>query len=82
MSKLKTIAIALGALIAVGAVGVGARRVMRGPSGATTEYGGALAATVVPEFTSQAADRWVNGAPTTLAAARGQVVLVEAWHPF
>ena len=35
---------------------------------------------VPPEFPSIDPNRWVNGAPTTLASARGDVVLVESWH--
>jgi hypothetical protein len=33
-----------------------------------------------PEFPSTDPSRWVNGAPFTLASARGSVVLVESWH--
>jgi hypothetical protein len=60
---------------------VGARFAMRGPSGATTEYGGSLPTKEVPEFTSLDVGRWVNGAPVSLAGARGEVLLIEAWHP-
>jgi hypothetical protein len=38
------------------------------------------AAASVPELQDRA-EAWVNGAPVTFAAARGSVVLVEAWHP-
>ena len=65
------------ALVAVGALFV----LRRGPSGATTEYGGSLPTKEVPEFTSLDAARWVNGAPASLASARGQVLIIEAWHP-
>jgi hypothetical protein len=37
------------------------------------------AETAAPEFPSQDAERWLGGAPTTLAKLRGDVVLVEAW---
>ena len=53
----------------------------RGPTGATAEYGGTLPTKEVPEFTSLDAGRWVNGAPASLASARGQVLIIEAWHP-
>ncbi len=36
-------------------------------------------AVAAPELPDQA-DRWVNGSPVTFAAAKGDVVLVEAWH--
>jgi hypothetical protein len=56
-------------------------RAWRGPSGATTEYGGTLAPKLVAEFSSTDAGRWVNGAPTPLASLRGEVVFIEAWAP-
>jgi hypothetical protein len=78
----KWMKIAAVALAAVLALGVVARFVIgRGPSGATTEYGGSLPAKEVPEFTSLDAGRWVNGAPMSLASARGEVLIIEAWHP-
>jgi hypothetical protein len=71
-----------GIALAVAGLGVvGARFVLRAPTGATSDYGGTLQAKSIPEFTSLEAGRWVNGAPASLASARGQVVLIEAWHP-
>ena len=70
---------AAAALVAVAAFA--AMRVWRGPSGATTEYGGTLASRLLPEFPSSDAARWVNGAPAPLASLRGEVVLIEAWAP-
>ena len=53
----------------------------RGPSGASEDYGGSLEAALVSDFPTLSAERWVNGAPQSLAAARGSVVLIEAWAP-
>jgi hypothetical protein len=39
----------------------------------------AESAMAAPEPPAQA-DHWVNGKPLSLAEARGNVVLVEAWH--
>jgi hypothetical protein len=39
----------------------------------------AESAVALPELPAQA-DHWVNGAPLSLAEAKGNVVLVEAWH--
>lgn len=67
----------------VGALLVGAGGMylkLRGPSGASTALGGSIPAAELPELPA-AADRWVNGAPVSLAGARGQVVIVEGWHP-
>jgi hypothetical protein len=72
---------ALGATILLVAVGIGAVRVLRGPSGATTDYGGSIAARAIPEFPTADPARWVNGAPTSMANLRGQVVFIEAWSP-
>lgn len=44
----------------------------------TTSYS-ADNAVAVPEIPDQA-DRWVNGKALSFAAAKGDVVLVEAWH--
>jgi hypothetical protein len=54
---------------------------LRGPTGASKDYGGALEAALVPDFPTLSPERWVNGAPTSLAAARGSVVVIEAWAP-
>jgi hypothetical protein len=70
------LAVAAAALIAIAAGGL-----LRGPTGASTEFGGQLAATVLPEFTSMSPERWANGAPLSLAEQRGSVILIEAWHP-
>jgi hypothetical protein len=76
----KTKWVVLGVIAALVVGGGATWRVLRGPSGATTALGGSIPATEVPEMPA-AADRWVNGAPVTLAGARGQVVIVEGWHP-
>ena len=76
---MKVLAICLAAALALGVVARFA--LQRGPSGATAEYGGSLPAKAIPEFTSLDANRWVNGPPTSLASARGEVVILEAWHP-
>ncbi len=68
-------------VVLLGAVAFAGLRVWRGPIGASTEYGGALEARVLPDFPSTEANRWVNGAPSTLASLRGEVVLIEAWAP-
>jgi hypothetical protein len=69
----------LGVVVVLGAGGAYYVK-LRGPSGATTALGGAIAAKPVPELPADA-NRWVNGAPVTLAGARGEVVFVEGWHP-
>jgi hypothetical protein len=75
----------IGAAVAVTLLvggGLAARyKMSRGKSGASAAYGGSLEAKVVPEFTTQDASRWVNGAPTTIAAHRGNPVLIESWSP-
>jgi hypothetical protein len=81
MSRLKKILIAfavLGVLIGAGLIVL---KRMRGDTGATSELGGGLEATVIPEFSSSEPGRWVNGAPMSLEKLRGSVVLIEAWHP-
>lgn len=36
----------------------------------------------IADFSSLEATSWVNGAPVSLAEARGKnVVIIEAWHP-
>lgn len=44
----------------------------------STAYDAASAA-AIPELPSKP-DAWINGAATTFAAAKGNVVLVELWH--
>ena len=75
--RIKVIAVA--ALLAGGSFA--GYRVWRGPIGATTEYGGTLAARALPDFPSVDAARWVNGVPAPLASLRGEAVLIEAWAP-
>jgi hypothetical protein len=65
----------------VGVAGTAGFRLWRGPIGATAEYGGKLESLVVPEFSSSEPSHWVNGAPVSLAALRGEVVFIEAWAP-
>lgn len=77
MSKARWAAI-LGAVLVLGAGGAYFK--IRGPAGATTSLGGSIEAKVVPELPADAS-RWVNGAPVTLAGARGEVIFVEGWHP-
>jgi hypothetical protein len=76
-SKVKWVALALVAVLLGGGAVSMARR---GPSGATAAMGGSIPAKPAPELPAEA-NRWVNGDPVSLAAARGQVLLVEAWHP-
>jgi hypothetical protein len=76
-SKLKWAALAVAVLLAGGGA---AFMFMRGPSGATAALGGSLPATPAPELPADAS-RWVNGEPVTLAAARGQLLFVDGWHP-
>jgi hypothetical protein len=74
--------VAAGCVLALVLVVAGSRLLTkRGPTGATVDYGGALPAKSIPEFSSLDAGRWVNGAPTSLASVRGQVVVLEGWHP-
>lgn len=70
-----------GAAALLAAVVAGGVRVWRGPTGATTEYGGSIEPRLVAEFTSTDAARWVNGAPAPLGSLRGEVVFIEAWAP-
>jgi hypothetical protein len=78
MRRAGKIAAVVGLLVAVAAAGLW---YARGPSGASKEFGGSIEASLVPEFPTQSPERWVNGQPQTLAAARGSVVLIEAWAP-
>jgi hypothetical protein len=68
-------------VVVLGGLAVGGLRLYRGPSGASATFGGELEAASVPDFPSLAAERWVNGSPTSLASLRGSVVLIEAWAP-
>ena len=54
---------------------------LRGPTGASTLYGGDVEATLVPEFLRLDDAHWVNGKPTKLASLKGKPVLIEAWGP-
>jgi hypothetical protein len=75
-------ALKIGLIVAVlGGVAVAGLRMARGPSGASSSFGGNLEATALPDFPSLAPEHWVNGAPTSLASLRGSVVLIEAWAP-
>lgn len=40
----------------------------------------AKTAVAIPDFPADKNDSWINGAPFSFAAAKGDVVLVEAWH--
>ena len=81
MRSLKRIAIIAGCIGVLGIAAMTFINLRRGPSGATLGHGGTLAAQTVPEFPSADPSRWVNGAPTRLADNRGQVMLIEVWHP-
>jgi hypothetical protein len=71
----------LGILLVIGG-GLAARyRMSRSAVGASASYGGAVEAKLVPDFPTADGKRWVNGGPTTLAAQRGQPILIEAWSP-
>jgi len=61
---------AIGLLFVTGALGL---RAYRGPTGDVSD--------VVPEFPSLDQARWLNGAPQSLAAIRGEVVFLEGWSP-
>jgi hypothetical protein len=76
----RSTAIGIGIVLAA-ATAVAGFRLWRGPSGASRDYGGELEARSVPDFPSLAGERWANGAPTSLASLRGNVIVVEAWHP-
>ena len=76
-SRGKWVALVVAALLVGGGVYYVQRR---GPSGATAALGGSIPAKPAPELPADA-PRWVNGEPVTLAAARGQVLFVEGWHP-
>jgi hypothetical protein len=68
-------------LSAVLALAAAAFFFLRGPTGATTDYGGEIESTQVPEFLALDATRWVNGTPTSLKSLHGDPVLIEAWSP-
>jgi hypothetical protein len=78
ISKGLRIALVIALVGAAGAVGL---RLWRGPTGATAEYGGKLESLLLPDFSSSEPARWVNGAPVSLPALRGEVVFIEAWAP-
>lgn len=73
--------IATAVLVGLGALGYAGFRVYRGPTGASTAWGGAVAAETLPEFYADEHVRWVNGEAQTLAAHRGHPVLIEVWAP-
>jgi len=60
------------ALLCAGAVGF---RVLRG------SVGEVMSSAPLPEFPTLEAARWANGAPVSLASAKGGVVFVEGWSP-
>jgi hypothetical protein len=76
----RSLKIALGIGVAA-AVAVGGGLVLRGKTGASTEFGGSLEAETLADFPNLGPERWANGAPVSLAEQRGSVVLIEAWHP-
>jgi hypothetical protein len=78
MRRAVRIAGILGVLVALAAIGLW---YVRGPSGASKDYGGSIEAALVADFPTLSPERWVNGAPQSLAAARGSVILIEAWAP-
>jgi hypothetical protein len=77
MSKLTKVLIAVAVLAALA---FAARFAIRGRTGASTELGGQLEARAIPDFGSQEAGRWVNGAPSPLGG-RAEVVFIEGWAP-
>lgn len=54
-------------------------RLMRGPVGASTAYGGQLEAEAVPPLPVDRAASWVGQAPARALPAKA--LLIEAWHP-
>ncbi|MDI1481494.1 hypothetical protein [Polyangium sp. y55x31] len=52
----------------------------KNPSGASPSASTEAAAPLA-DFPDGKPSSWIHGAPAPLAGARGQVVLVEAWHP-
>jgi hypothetical protein len=77
LRKAQWVALILGVLL-LAAGGIFIK--LRGPSGTTTALGGSIEAKELPELPAEA-DRWLNGAPVSVAASRGQVIFVEGWHP-
>jgi hypothetical protein len=73
--KVATVVVLLAIVAVIGS------QLRRSSGGASSLYGGSLEPVVVADFPSLGAERWVNGAPLSLAAAHGRVVLIEAWHP-
>ena len=69
----------LAVIAAMFVVGI-ARYAMHGPPGASRDPGAEVSNKPLAELPSDP-NRWVNGAPVSLAAARDKVLLVEAWHP-
>jgi hypothetical protein len=67
--------------VAVATIAIFAFRVVRGPSGASRDYGGRLEPVAVADFPSRDPERWVNGAPPSASELRAGVLLIEAWHP-
>jgi hypothetical protein len=78
MAKWMKIALPVAAALVLAVIGF---RWWRGPVGASSDYGGSLDAKTVADFPSVDPARWVNGAPSPLAAARGDVVFIEGWAP-
>ena len=54
-------------------------RLMRGPVGASTAYGGQIEAEAVPPLPVGRAASWVG--PSPAAALPAKALLIEAWHP-
>lgn len=77
LRKAQWVALILGVLLLAGA---GTFIKLRGPAGTTTALGGSIEAKALPEMPAEA-ERWLNGAPVSVAASRGQVIFVEGWHP-
>lgn len=67
----------------VGVLGLGFAAVhhLKGPAGATVDYGGSIESRTIPEFASADQASWANGAPVMLAAAKGSPVILEIWSP-
>lgn len=78
MKSWMKIAAAFALLVGLGA---GGYLFLRGPSGASTLYGGDIEAAQIPEFLKLDDAHWVNGKPTKLASLKGKPVLIEAWGP-
>jgi hypothetical protein len=74
MIENKKLLIGAGVAALVIAAGYLGFRAYRGPVGGTE-------AKIVADFTSLEPARWKNGEPKSLAASRGEVLLVEGWSP-